>query len=74
MSIYYRGSGLTWEGYRRIEEERRQREEQERRRREDEAATLRAYRQQNRLCLECGAKLGFWDRLGGGAYCKRHRR
>ncbi len=59
---------------RRIEEERRQREEQERRRREDEAATLRAYRQQNKLCLECGAPLGFWERFGGEAYCKRHRR
>ncbi len=61
---------------RRIEEERQQREaeEAERRRREDEAATLRAYRQQNKLCLECGAPLGFWDKLGGGAYCKRHRR
>ncbi|MBI1926954.1 hypothetical protein HYR99_22255 [Candidatus Poribacteria bacterium] len=42
--------------------------------REEEAAERRAYRQRNKLCLECGAKLGFWDKLGGGAYCKRHRR
>ncbi len=34
--------------------------------REEEAAERRAYRQRNKLCLECGAPLGFWERLGGG--------
>ncbi len=41
-------------------------EESERRRGEQE---LREYRLQNKLCLYCGEKLGFFGR----GYCKRHR-
>jgi hypothetical protein len=56
-------------------------EEQERRRieaereaeRRGQARELREYRLRNGLCLECGAKLGFWDKLGGAQYCKAHR-
>lgn len=60
----------------RREEAQRKREAKaaERHRREEEAAELRAYRQRNKLCLECGAKLGFWDRFGGQVYCQRHRK
>ncbi|MBI1924010.1 hypothetical protein HYR99_07145 [Candidatus Poribacteria bacterium] len=32
------------------------------------------YRLRNKLCLECGAKLGFGDKLGGARYCKAHRK
>ena len=51
---------------RRIEAEK----EAERRRKEQE---LREYRLKNKLCLECGEKLSFWDKLSGAQYCKRHR-
>ncbi len=53
------------------EEEKKESTEIERRRKEQE---LREYRLKNRLCLECGKKLGFWDNLSGAQYCKRHRR
>lgn len=56
-------------------------EEQERRRIESEEAErkrkeqeLREYRLENKLCLECGEKLGFLDKLSGKHYCKRHRK
>ena len=45
--------------------------EAERQRKEQE---LRDYRLKNKLCLECGEKLGFWDKLSGAQYCKRHRK
>jgi WD40 repeat protein len=45
--------------------------ETERKQKEQE---LREYRLKNKLCLECGEKLGFWDKLSGKQYCKRHRR
>jgi hypothetical protein len=45
--------------------------ETERRRKEQE---LREYRLKNKLCLECGEKLSFGDKLSGAQYCKRHRR
>ena len=56
---------------RRKEEEERRKREVERRRKEQE---LREYRLKNKLCLECGEKLSFWDKLSGAQYCKRHRR
>jgi len=55
---------------RKREAEQRRKEEVERRRKEQE---LREYRLKNKLCLECGEKLSFWDKLSGTQYCKRHR-
>ena len=31
------------------------------------------YRLKNKLCLSCGEKLGFGDKLIGSKYCKKHR-
>jgi len=53
-----------------FEQQEREAEEAERRRKERE---LRDYRLKNKLCLECGEKLSFGDKLSGAQYCKRHR-
>ena len=45
--------------------------EAERRRKEQE---LREYQLENKLCLECGAKLSFLDKLSGAQYCKQHKK
>jgi tetratricopeptide (TPR) repeat protein/sRNA-binding regulator protein Hfq len=62
------------------ETERRRKEEEERRKREAEEADhrrreqeIREYRLRNKLCLECGATLGFWGVYSRKQYCKRHR-
>ncbi|MBM3240922.1 hypothetical protein FJZ31_31965 [Candidatus Poribacteria bacterium] len=63
------------------EAERRRKEEAERKRIEAEKEIdrkrkeqeLREYRLKNKLCLTCGEKLGFMDKLSGAQYCKRHR-
>ena len=60
------------EAEREAEQQRKKAEaEAERQRKEQE---LRDYRLKNKLCLECGEKLGFWDKLSGAQYCKRHRK
>ncbi len=60
------------------EEERRKKEEEEHRKKEAERKRkekeLRMYRLNNKLCLECGAKLSFRDKLSGAQHCKLHRK
>jgi tetratricopeptide (TPR) repeat protein len=58
---------------RRAEEEAARRKAAEEAERERQARELREYRLRNGLCLECGEKLGFLDKLSGAQYCKRHR-
>jgi len=58
---------------RRAEEGERRKREAEEAERERQAQELREHRRRNKLCLTCGAKLGFLDKLGGQQYCKAHR-
>ena len=51
--------------------EERRKQESERKQKEQE---LREYRLKNKLCLECGEKLSFWDKLRGAQYCRRHKK
>jgi len=71
-----RRKGEEKERQKQEEEERRKQEEHrkqeaERKRKEEK---LREYRLKNKLCLECGAKLSFLDKLSAMQYCKQHRK
>jgi hypothetical protein len=55
-------------------EESEQRKREAERLHEEQKQKIRDYWKENKLCLECGAKLSFLDKIGGLEYCKRHQK